>query len=104
MSGSYTPTDFFETCAMLITFILAGKYMECAVKRKTSEAITGLLQLAPDTALLVELDKDNRVRSQEQVGCQGGGAGLYAVGRGGHGAGAAPSRGSASTPATSGSR
>jgi len=31
--------DFFETCAMLITVVILGKYMECAAKGKTSEAI-----------------------------------------------------------------
>ncbi len=31
MSGMYLPTDFFETCAMLITFVLLGKYLEAAV-------------------------------------------------------------------------
>ena len=29
---SYVPTDFFETSATLITFILLGKYLECAAK------------------------------------------------------------------------
>lgn len=27
-NGDYVPTDFFETSAMLITFILLGKYLE----------------------------------------------------------------------------
>jgi hypothetical protein len=31
--------DFFETCAMLITVVILGKYLECAAKGKTSEAI-----------------------------------------------------------------
>ena len=31
--------DFFETSAMLITVVLLGKYLECAAKGKTSEAI-----------------------------------------------------------------
>lgn len=52
----YTPTDFFETCAMLITFILLGKYLECAAKGQTSQAISALLRLAPSTALLLEVD------------------------------------------------
>lgn len=33
------PQDFFETCAMLITVVILGKYMECQAKGKTSEAI-----------------------------------------------------------------
>lgn len=34
-----SPQDFFETCAMLITVVIMGKYLECAAKGKTSEAI-----------------------------------------------------------------
>lgn len=56
MSGQYKPTDFFETSAMLITFILLGKYLECYAKGKTGEAITALMQLQPDKALVVHLD------------------------------------------------
>ena len=55
MSGGYQPTDFFETSAMLITLVLFGKYLESAAKGKTSEAIVKLLQLAPPSALLVEI-------------------------------------------------
>ena len=31
ISGDYVPTDFFETSAMLITFILLGKYLEVSI-------------------------------------------------------------------------
>ena len=47
--------QFFETSAMLITFILLGKYLERRAKGKTSEAITKLLELAPSEAIVVEL-------------------------------------------------
>lgn len=47
---------YFETSAMLITFVLLGKYLEALAKGKTSEAIGKLLQLAPTTALLVTVD------------------------------------------------
>lgn len=36
---SSSPQDFFETSAMLITFVLLGKYLECGAKGRTSEAI-----------------------------------------------------------------
>ena len=39
-TGSYVPTDFFETCAMIISLILMGKFLECSAKGRTSEAIT----------------------------------------------------------------
>ena len=53
-TGQYRPTDFFETSAMLITFILLGKYLEASAKGKTSEAIGALLNLTPPTAILLE--------------------------------------------------
>ena len=50
MDSGYIPTDFFETSAMLITLIVLGKYLEAHAKGRTSEAITKLLQLAPESA------------------------------------------------------
>jgi len=39
---------------MLISFILLGKYLEASAKRKTSEAVTKLVNLQPPTALLCD--------------------------------------------------
>ncbi|CAI5974994.1 unnamed protein product [Closterium sp. NIES-64] len=55
-SGRYLGHDFFETSVMLIVFILGGKYLEAVAKGKTSEAIQKLLQLAPATAVLVDVN------------------------------------------------
>ena len=63
----YSPTDFFETSAMLITFILFGRFLETTAKGKTSEAITKLIQLMPDTAILVALGKENEVIHEEEI-------------------------------------
>lgn len=60
-------TDFFETSAFLITFVLLGKFMECTAKGKTSEALTKLLQLAPDTSTLVVLDESGAVIEQSTI-------------------------------------
>jgi cation transport ATPase len=59
--------DFFETCAMLITVIILGKYLECAAKGKTSAAIQSLMSLAPDTANLVTLDEQGHVLTEDIV-------------------------------------
>ena len=66
-SGDYQPTDFFETAAMLITFIILGKYLEASAKGKTSAAITKLLTLTPASAVLVTLDKAGDVASERDV-------------------------------------
>lgn len=68
INGAYKPTDFFETAAMLIALVLFGKYLESAAKGKTSEAITKLCQLAPPTAVLLELDtKTGTVQREREV-------------------------------------
>lgn len=66
ISGGYSPTDFFETSAMLITLVLFGKYLESAAKGKTSEAIVKLCQLAPPSAILVERKPDDGSILNEQ--------------------------------------
>ncbi|MDD4549463.1 MAG: heavy metal translocating P-type ATPase [Syntrophomonadaceae bacterium] len=45
---------FFEVSAMLITFILLGKYLESIAKGRTSEAIKKLMGLQPRTARVMQ--------------------------------------------------
>jgi Cu+-exporting ATPase len=49
---SYVHSLYFESSATVITLIMLGKYLEARSKRKTKGAITKLMELAPDTALL----------------------------------------------------
>lgn len=56
ITGFWSPT-YFETSAMLITFVLLGKYLESLAKGKTSDAIKKLVELVPATALLLLKDK-----------------------------------------------
>lgn len=67
ITGAYVATDFFETCAMLITFILLGKYLEAAAKGKTSAALQALANLSPASALVLTLDADGAVESEEEI-------------------------------------
>ena len=43
----------FETSALLIMFVLLGKYLECKVKVSTGTALSKLSQLTPETATLI---------------------------------------------------
>lgn len=45
---------YFESAAVVVALVSVGKYLEEANKEKTKDAITKLMQLAPDTALLVD--------------------------------------------------
>lgn len=44
---------YFETCAMLVTFVLLGKMLEARAKGATNQAIESLMGLTPPTALVV---------------------------------------------------
>nr|XP_028960472.1 probable copper-transporting ATPase HMA5 [Malus domestica] len=66
-SPDFMGTDFFETSAMLISFILLGKYLEVLAKGKTSDAIAKLMDLAPETATLLVLDEEGNVINEEEI-------------------------------------
>ncbi|WOL06069.1 hypothetical protein Cni_G14801 [Canna indica] len=66
-SANFMSTDFFETSSMLISFILLGKYLEILAKGKTSEAIAKLMDLAPDTAILLSFDSEGNVASEREI-------------------------------------
>lgn len=44
---------YYESAAVVVTLVMLGKYLEGQSKNKTSEAIHKLMQLAPDTAVVV---------------------------------------------------
>uniref|UniRef100_A0A1D1XR43 P-type Cu(+) transporter n=1 Tax=Anthurium amnicola TaxID=1678845 RepID=A0A1D1XR43_9ARAE len=69
-SNSFEGQDFFETSAMLISFILLGKYLEVMAKGKTSDALAKLTDLAPDTASLLSLDRGGNVISEVEISTQ----------------------------------
>jgi Cu+-exporting ATPase len=52
---------FFETSAMLITFIRFGKWLEARAKGKASQALRKLLQLQADRAILLEEGAEREV-------------------------------------------
>lgn len=56
---------YFESAAMLIALVSLGKYFEARSKAKTTDAIRQLLQLAPETATLVDADGQHLVAVSE---------------------------------------
>ncbi len=52
---------YFETCGILITLILFGKYLESRAKGKTSDAIRALLSLRPDTACVIRAGTERTI-------------------------------------------
>ncbi|XP_074583104.1 cation-transporting ATPase HMA5-like [Curcuma longa] len=68
--GAFTgfrPPIYFETSAMIITFVLFGKYLEVVAKGKTSDAIKKLVELAPATALLLVKDEEARYVGEREI-------------------------------------
>lgn len=59
-SQGLTPPLFFESPAMIVTFILAGKYLEAKAKDSTSRNIRSLMELRPKTAIIVNEDGENK--------------------------------------------
>ncbi|CAJ1418692.1 unnamed protein product [Effrenium voratum] len=54
----------FDTSALLVTFVLLGKWLECRAKGNTGDAITALLALQPQRALLMLQDSERQVDSK----------------------------------------
>ncbi len=60
---------YYETAALVITFILLGKLLEARAKGKASEAIKKLLGLAPKTAHVIQNGEEVEILAEEvQVG------------------------------------
>ena len=50
----YMHEFYFESAAMILTLITVGKMLEAKSKGKTTDALKGLMKLAPKTAVLVK--------------------------------------------------
>ncbi|MBQ8684213.1 MAG: heavy metal translocating P-type ATPase [Clostridia bacterium] len=57
---------YFESAAMILTLITVGKMLEARSKGRTTDALRGLMELAPRTATLL-VDEEERVVPVEQV-------------------------------------
>ncbi|MGI5977255.1 MAG: heavy metal translocating P-type ATPase [Candidatus Limivicinus sp.] len=52
---------YFESAAMILTLITVGKMLESRSKGKTTDALKGLMKLAPKTAVLLQNGKETEV-------------------------------------------
>ena len=59
--------NYFEIGAILITFVLFGKYLEAVAKGRASEAIKKLMGLNPKTAIVVRNGKEREVPIEQVV-------------------------------------
>ncbi len=58
---------YYETAALLLTFIVLGKYLEAVAKGKTSEAIKRLIGLQPKTAMVLRNGEEIEIPIKDVV-------------------------------------
>lgn len=56
---------YFESAAMILTLITVGKMLEARSKGKTTDAIRGLMNLAPQTATIIENGQERQIPVEE---------------------------------------
>jgi len=60
-----TGNTFYEAMSMIITFLLAGKYLEHKTKGQTSEAVKKLIGLQPKTATIIKDGEEIEIPIEE---------------------------------------
>ena len=56
---------YFESAAMILTLITVGKTLESRAKGRTTDALKGLMQLAPKTALILENGTEREIPAEQ---------------------------------------
>ena len=54
----YSMNLYFDSAGMILTLVSVGKYLESKSKRKTKDAIEGLLDMCPKKIIRIKTDKD----------------------------------------------
>lgn len=62
---SYAHQLYFESAAMILTLVTAGKYMEARSEAKTSDALGKLAELAPKTARVIRDGEEITIPSEQ---------------------------------------
>lgn len=60
-AAKYMHEFYFESAAMILTLITVGKMLEARSKGKTTDALKGLMKLAPKTAVIIADGKETEV-------------------------------------------
>ena len=63
--AEYMHEFYFESAAMILALITLGKLLESKAKGKTTNALKGLMELAPKTAVTIENGKEKQVPIEE---------------------------------------
>ena len=63
--NAYMHEFYFESAAMILTLITVGKMLEARSKGRTTDALKGLMRLAPKTATVVRGGKETTVSIEE---------------------------------------
>lgn len=61
----YMMNLYYESCGMILTLITVGKYLEAKSKRRTSDAVSKLVNLAPKTAIVIRDGKETEIPTSE---------------------------------------
>ena len=62
---SYMHEFYFESAAMILALITVGKMLEARSKGKTTDALKGLMKLAPKTAVIIQDGVETKVPIEE---------------------------------------
>ncbi len=67
LAQRYSQDLYFESAGTILTLVTLGKYLESRSKKKTGEAISKLMELAPDTAVVLAEDGSEKEIPAEQL-------------------------------------
>ncbi|MCR5792414.1 MAG: heavy metal translocating P-type ATPase [Lachnospiraceae bacterium] len=65
LTMAYMHEFYFESAAMILTLITVGKMLEARSKGKTTDALKGLMKLAPKTAVIIRNGEEITVSAKE---------------------------------------
>ncbi len=66
-AGELVKDLYFDSCAMILTLIDVGKYLEARSKGKTADAVKKLISLAPKTAVVIRDGEEVEIPAAEVV-------------------------------------